>query len=214
MPGQSAAAPAAARFDDGVADLARVPGAAPPQPAVEDQAAADAGADPDPQHVVRAPARPPGVLGQGADVGVVVDVDGDATQPLGEQRAEGDVVFLPPRQVRRLADDAGFMVDGARRPDPHPLDTRGAAQVLDDLDDRLDDRGRASVERCLALGVGLDLVAVVDDSVDLRAAQVDPDPGHSSDPPPAGLIAVPTRPSPSGGLVGARRRSSPPASRS
>ena len=82
MAGQPAAAPAAARLDHRVADLARVARATAPQPAVEDHTPADAGAHPDPEHVRRSPARTSGVLGERPDVGVVVHVDGHAAQGL------------------------------------------------------------------------------------------------------------------------------------
>src|SRR4029077_3205815 len=92
--------------------------------------------------------------------------------------------FLPTGQVGGLAHDAGLVVDGAGRPDPDALHAVGAAEVLDDLEDGLDDGSRPSFEGRLALGVGLDLVALVDDAVDLGAAQVDADPTHGSLPPP------------------------------
>ena len=178
MAGQPAAAPTAAGFHDGVADLARVPGVTPAQLVAQDEATAHAGADPHAEHVGSSPAGTAQVLGEGADVGVVVDVDGDAAQGLGQHGAQGDIVLLPSRQVGGLAHDARLVVDGAGCPDADALDPVGATQVLDHGDDGVHHRGRAPGERSLALGVGPDLLALLDDPVDLGPPEVDPDPGH------------------------------------
>ena len=64
--------------DGDVPELAREAGGAAPEPAVEDERAADAGADGDVEHVAAAAPRAGRVLAESARVGVVVERDGEA----------------------------------------------------------------------------------------------------------------------------------------
>ena len=89
--GAVALAGRAVGLDHGVAELGAGAGRAAVDLAVEDQAAADPGADRQHHRVVGAAGGAVEVLGQGGDVGVVVDEDGQA-DPLADQVADRQVV--------------------------------------------------------------------------------------------------------------------------
>ena len=102
-----------------MADLAGEPGRAHLHPAVDHDAAADAGAQGDHDHVVVAPGGAEAVLGQDGEVGVVLDHDAAAGQPVADELRPVDAVRLG--QVGREAEPA-LPVDHARCAD---ADRRG-----------------------------------------------------------------------------------------
>ena len=166
----------AAALDDHVADL---PGGAAAQPrlAVEDEAAADAGAPEDADQALELAPGAEVELGLGRDLDVVADPD------LGPQRLLQSLrqreAALPAGQVAGAGDDAGLLVGVAGGADPDALQRRG----LDPgLLGRLAQRRRHLVGDVLRAAAGrrrpprfaADLAAGVDDRrLDLRPAQVD-----------------------------------------
>ncbi len=166
-----------AALDDDVADLAGG-AAAQPRFAVEHEAAADAGAPEDPDQALELAPGAEVELGLGRDLDVVADPDLGAEgfpQALRERKAS-----LPARQVAGVGDDAGLLVDVARRADADPLQGRG----LDPrLFGRLAQRRRHLVGHVLRSAAGgrrpprlaRDSAGGVDDRrLDLRPAQVYP----------------------------------------
>ena len=112
----------AAALDDHVADL---PGGAAAQPglAVEDEAAADAGAPEDADQALELAPGAEVELGLGRDLDVVADPD------LGPQRLLQGLrqreAALPAGQVAGAGDDAGLLVGVAGGADPDALQRRG-----------------------------------------------------------------------------------------
>src|SRR5689334_19084969 len=105
MPARAAEA---VRLDHHVPDLA--PGAATVvQLAVEDEAAADARADPNAEHVAVRPARAAGVLAEDADVHVVADLHRDTAEQRRDLRGELDAL-LEAGDVRGEEDGSGLGV--------------------------------------------------------------------------------------------------------
>ena len=112
----------AAALDDHVADLAGG-AAAEPGLAVEDEAAADAGAPEDADQALELLAGAEVELGFGRDLDVVADLD------LGPERflqrfAEGEAA-LPAGQVAGAGDDAGLLVGIAGGADADAVEVRG-----------------------------------------------------------------------------------------
>ena len=124
---------AALVVDGGLADLACAVAVAADELVVDDDAAADAGAEGEADEVFHAPAGAAFPFGEGHAVGVVVDGDGEGD--LGfEEGFEGDLV--PAGDVGELGDDAFFEVDEAGHADADGGDAGvAAAEVLDDADD-------------------------------------------------------------------------------
>src|SRR5262249_46345072 len=106
------------RPDDDVADVPGVAGEPVDQPAIQNQAAADAGGDDHAQHVVGAVAGPAPALADGERLGVVVD---DARQRETFDQAVGEREVAPGGDVD-WADDAFGVAHGSAAPDadaPH-----------------------------------------------------------------------------------------------
>ena len=112
---------ASARYDAQVADLGADPERAAVELAVEDQPAADAGADRDQQQVVDVVAGAVGELAPRGGVGVVLDHDREV-EPGLELGLEVDVA---PREVGREQHRGTRLVDVAGRADPDADDGRG-----------------------------------------------------------------------------------------
>ena len=117
--------------EDRVADLARRAAGAVEQAPVDDQPGADAGGHLEVDEVARTPARRPSALGQRAEVGVVVDVDGQA------EAAPHLVAARTPTQPGRMDAEPTVPVDrwigpGSPRPTPSTRSRRhaGLAQQL------------------------------------------------------------------------------------
>ncbi len=117
LPAPIVAAPAgeAVPFHDHVPDLAGEPVGAAIDPSVDDDAAADPGADPDVQHVAMPSGRAKPVFAVGGGGAVVVDHHGQVEGGLDHLR-QGHVA---PGEVRRVPEDAGVGLDEAGRPDAH-----------------------------------------------------------------------------------------------
>ncbi len=135
----SAGALLAAGSDADVPDLAGTPGGADDEPAVDDQARGDAGADRDEDHLGDvAPGRGPcGDLGRRRGTGVVCDRDGDAV-PVAEERDDRQVA---PVEVHRDDDRARRGVHDARgaqadRGERVPGPGSGGSEAVDDRGDR------------------------------------------------------------------------------
>ena len=111
----------AAALDDHVADLA---GGAAAQPglAVEDEAAADAGAPEDADQALELAPGAEVELGLGRDLDVVADPDLGAQRLLQSLRQRE--AALPAGQVAGAGDDAGLLVGVAGRADPDALQRR------------------------------------------------------------------------------------------
>ncbi|GAA2623431.1 hypothetical protein GCM10010399_63360 [Dactylosporangium fulvum] len=103
----AAAAGAAVRVDDHVADLAAVAAVSGHEPPAGDDARADAGVAVEVEDVVEAGRGAPRVLGQGGDVGQVAD---ERRAVVPERRAE----CVAERRAGRLAGGAGLRVDPDR----------------------------------------------------------------------------------------------------
>ena len=169
------AAGAVAAHDD-VADLARGP-APEPGLAVEHEAAADAGAPEDAEDGVELAGGAELELRVGRDLDVVAELHGRA-DPSAEVLAEREGAF-PAGQVARAGDGPVVLVDGAGRADADPgqlggLDAGGLRGVAQRARHRLRDVGGPAL-RGRGLAVLAEHLAVVvdDDSLDLRAAEVD-----------------------------------------
>lgn len=138
--------------EDHVADLTRGEVMPVEDLAVEDEPAADAGADPAAHQVRRALSRARLPLAVDRDVHVVVQGDLLA-EPLTEDL--GDLLVFP-AEVHRLEHDPGVGVNRARRPHAHGLDrlerdTRRVAGFLHTVDDAVQHRVPALVGEGLPL---------------------------------------------------------------
>ena len=110
----SAAAGRAVFVEDDVPYLSRPSRHTPIQGAVDDDAAADAAADGDEEHVAGAATGAESVLGDGGGVGVVLQEARDV-ELLLEPRGEGDIA--PAREVGGMGDHAAQVVDRPGRGD-------------------------------------------------------------------------------------------------
>ena len=202
---QTAAVPArarrAARHDHLVRQLAGPSHAAEVQPATDDNPAADAGAEDERGDCLASGCRTEARFGEGERPGVVDDRCRHAEH--GFQR--GSHRFAPPRsrQVGEELDRSGAVVEQPRHADGRAVDR---PPPLDRLD-----AGRGEVgdhRRWAVLGTGGPLIApddldvVEDDRLDVRAAEIEPQPAsrHRA----AGQAVMPGhRPDP-GGRAGRR----------
>ena len=176
----AAAALGAVDAHDHVADLARGL-AADPRLAVEDQAAADAGAPEDAEQAVVLACGADLELGVGGEVDVVAERDGRAAElllerlaqveragPLGEVHGAGDGALLVVDAAGRADADAGEV---GRRSSPASSSDSSSTAAMP-----RGDRLRAALERRLVALGAEDLVVgalVHDRGLDLRAAEVD-----------------------------------------
>src|ERR1043166_8804315 len=100
-----------------VPDLRRSAAHAPINLAIDDQPAADAGADRDVEHRGKTLARPEQRFGEPGDVGVVPEHRGKADQladPVGERE------IVPALDLMRLDDGVRAVIDGSAEPDANP----------------------------------------------------------------------------------------------
>ena len=116
----AAFAAAAVGVDRGVADLAGHVGGAVVELAVEDEPAADPGADGDADRVPRAPRRAHPPLAEDRAVGVVVELGGKP-EPVANDLPQRQV---DPAEVGREQHDAALGVERARRADADAEDLR------------------------------------------------------------------------------------------
>ena len=175
------------RADDHVADLA---GAAASQPrlAVEDQPAADAGAPEHAEHRVVWLAGAQLELRLGGHLDVVAEVDGGAE---ARSRARRQLErFRPIRQVARVGDRAGALVDVARRADTDPGQRRRSRRrppppppASPPPSARRLPAGRPRSGSAGAPGPSTLLLGVDDDRLDLGSAEIDSSPQRRSSPP-------------------------------
>lgn len=171
----AAAAFGAVDFDDHVANLAGSEVVADVEVAVDDDAAADAGADEDADEVLG--------LGfvfavegaEGADVAVVADEDGDGEAFL-QLFLKRDV--FPPGKVGGEDDFAGIGIDGAGRADADGADVlHGEVAFIDGVVDAagnaVDDGFDAAIGFGAELGGAFEVELVVEDAGEnFRAAEV------------------------------------------
>src|SRR5262249_49084169 len=133
-------------LDRHVTELGAGPGRATVDLAAEDQAAADPGPDRQHHHVVGAAPGAIQVLGQGRDVGVVVDEDrkpGATTDHLADRQ-------VVDRQVDGRDRDTPVVVDRGRDPEAHRGDPGPGLPGLVDLrDQQLDQLILVLVDRAL-----------------------------------------------------------------
>ena len=159
--GAVALAGQAVHLDHDVAELGAGTGRAAVDLAVEDQAAADSGPDRQHHRVVGAAGGAVEVLGEGGDVGVVVDEDRQPG-PFADQLADRQVVD---REVDRGDRNTTVVVD--RRRDPEPAATTpGRASWASSISRTSSSISSSSVwpvERSLALEG--DLISGVEDAV-------------------------------------------------
>jgi hypothetical protein len=154
------AADRALRIDQNVADLPRDAARATERAPVEDEARADAGREAQVGHHVGPAAGPERRLAEGADVGVVVEVD---RQPEPRLHLGGGVEADPAGQDRLRVHEPALAVDRARQ--AHAGGEHAAARDAGLLN-QLGDQPGGGVERVLRGGVDLELgVALGQDRV-------------------------------------------------
>ena len=177
----AAAADRAGLVDQHVADLARHAAAAAVGAAVDDQPGADARGDHHVERVARVAGRAERDLGQRAQVGVVVEVDGQVAEAPAHLGRDGEA--LPAGEDRGRAHRAAVVVDRARQRHAD-ADDLGVAEA--GLREQLVDELGRRVER--ALGVVVDVLGadrlgehrareVRDRRVDAVVPEVDADDG-------------------------------------
>ena len=175
-----AAADRAVLVDDRVADLAGGAADADVEPAAEHEARADAGRELEVDHVLDAVAGAPDVLGQRAEVRVVVDADGQVEAVAHRARGRDPD---PAGQDRGRADRAGVGVDRARQAHPDAedagaVDARLGERGVDELGGGVEALVGAVVARQLPAHLGEDGMAEVRHSHrHVRLAEVDADGG-------------------------------------
>ena len=171
--GAASRARRAVGVDDDVAELGRRPAGAVHEPPVDDEAAADAGAERQHDRVARPARLAPAPLGEHRRVAVVVDRDGQA-EPLGQHVAHGDAVQ---REVVGVERHARLRIDqaGDAEPDREHLRGRRLDRLLHRLDELVDQR--AGVVRARqAIGAVMHLELRVDrPGEQLRPSQIDAD---------------------------------------
>ena len=166
----------AAALDDHVADL---PGGAAPEPglAVEDEAAADAGAPEDADQALELAPGAEVELGLGRDLDVVADPH-LGPQFFLEGLRQREAAF-PVGQVFGRGDDPGLLVGVAGRADSDALERRRLdsgllRRLAQRLGHLLGDSGGATIGRRRPPRFALDVAARVDDhGLDLGAAEID-----------------------------------------
>lgn len=164
--------------EDHLPDFAGGPRGAVVEASAEDEAAADAGSDPDTEEVGGVGACAESVFAEDGDIDIVVEEDGWSGEGVGEAVGEWDIV---PAEVGGFEDDSGGDIDGARRADADAREVggpgaRGGAGFVDGLDDASDDGVSALLGLSEAFGAADDAVGGVDDAdLHVRAAEIDSD---------------------------------------
>ena len=161
-----------------MADLAGDAAEAPVRSAAEDEPGADAGGDAHVDQVVDAAGRAEHLLAQGADVGVVLELDGDAEArlhlgrradavPAGEDALGGDLARRPVDRRREAHADAQEPVGGdARATQARAHELVGEVEALD----------RGVVDLGGRPVVGDELAGeIADRHADVLVAEVEPD---------------------------------------
>ncbi len=157
-----------------MAELAGGAARTPVQLAVRDDAAADAGAQGEHDHLARAAAGAVAKLGEAGHVGVVVDHDRHAVA-LAEQIAQGHVAQ---RQVGRQHDAAGAKVDHRRRADAERVDRAVLGHGLVEATVQVVEAGTGRLGGGGAARAGQDAEGIVDQpDGELGSAEIDTDDG-------------------------------------
>src|SRR5581483_2697554 len=173
----AAVAAPAVQLDRHVAGLAGDAAGAEQQVVIDDDAAADTGADGEVDHVGDAAARAEAVLAEGGEVSVVAGADGQVAEG-GQAVGEGQV--FPAGQVGGLVDDAAPGVDGAGCDDANAHRARAGGRAGDGMKDGVGDAREDHIWPGGRVGgvdrVGDQVALAADEAhAEARAAQVDGD---------------------------------------